>query len=741
MARHTLELGFAGDKKAVDIEVADGTPVPWGLDTPHTEVGERIPRVEARDKVTGRAKYTYDINLPGLLHARVLVSPHPCARVESIDATAALAMSGVRAVSLATDPDWPVGRQIKHEGQEVAAVAADSIDIAADALERIVVRYAVEPHVTDEVAALAPGAPQVHERTPGNTDAGRGQQQGDRDAAFAASSKKIEETYRTQVQNHTALEPHGSVAHWEGDRLTVWCSTQGTFSVLDNLARHFKIPQDKIVVLCHHMGGGFGAKFGAAGCDRLAVLLAKRTGKPVKLMYHRREEHLLGGNRPSSRQTLGVGATAEGEITYVDVDTSGAVGVAGSARCATPIIYRYRAANKRERNVYLHTPASCAFRAPGHPQGVFAFEMAIDELALALGLDPLAMRRKNDPNPVRAAQYALGAEKFEWATRYNKAPGAGGPLVRGIGVAATQWGQLGGPGTEAMVRVHADGKVEVFSGAQDIGTGTRTAMAILTAEELGLAAHAVASHIGDTRWPVGTASGGSRTLPSLGPAVREAAHNARAKLLAIVGSELGAPVSELSLAGGHVVRAGKRVCTWAEACARIPKATGRIDAVGARQADIAPYQRTVAGVQFAEVEVDLRTGVVRCTRVLAIQDCGTVINRLAAESQIAGGVIGGLAYALFEDRVLDPRSGRMLNADLEWYKLPGMRDTPEITAIAFDVSNGANTCGIAGLGEPTTIPTASAIGNAIANATGVRVRSLPFTPDKVQAAIDARRSR
>ncbi len=727
-----LHLGFPGDEKKLRIKLPDDEPTPWDLDTKLRVAGTEVNRQEAPDKVTGRAKYTYDIQLPGLLHARILPSPYPAAEVESVRVKEALQIQGVHAAIACTDDDWPTGPIIKYAGQEVAVVAAETPDLAEDALERIQVQYTKKPFVVTAEDAMRPEAPSVH-RFRGNVRRGRRRQQGNVEAGLRESKQVLRETYQTQVQTHSCLETHGTVAHWEGNRLTIWTSTQSTFMVRDNLARHFGLQKHQVTVHCEHMGGGFGSKFGASSWDRIACVLARKTGRPVKLMLTRKLEHLIAGNRPSSRQTLEVGASADGQIRAVRVETLGEAGVSGNARCAIPIIYEHGAAEKTESTVFIHAGAARAFRAPGHPQGVFAFEMAIDQLADELGIDPLAMRRKNDPHPVRKAQYTLGAERIGWKEKRARKR-SNGPLVRGVGVAATTWRGMGSPGTNVLTRIHRDGTVEVLNGCQDIGTGTRTVMAIVAAEELGLQAEQVRARLGRTEWPWGPASGGSNTLPSLAPAVRDSASRARQMLLEAVGAARGVEVSKLTLQPGKIVVEGGGSIPWTTACRSI--VGEEIAAVGRRAPNYTAYRYGVAGCQFAEVEVDRRTGVVRVVKVVAIQDCGRVINPLTARSQICGAVIQGIGYALFENRILDRNTGRMVGPDLEWYKVPGSVDVPEIVAIPFDVANGANNLGVVGIGEPPTIPTAAAIGCAIAHATGVRVRSLPMSPDRVLAALE-----
>jgi xanthine dehydrogenase YagR molybdenum-binding subunit len=370
-------------------------------------------------------------------------------------------------------------------------------------------------------------------------------------------------------------------------------------------------------------------------------------------------------------------------------------------------------------------------RSPAWPQGIFAMEGFLDEIAYGLGMDPLEFRKKNIDDEVYTAQWDLGASKIGWSGR-NKTPGAGnGPVKRGMGMASSTWTQMGGPKCEVDVAINPDGTVETWNGAQDIGTGTRTLMAVIVAEELGLKPTDVTVHLGDTRWPIGPGSGGSRTAPSIGPAARTGAFLCKQKLLAAASNKLGVPAAELRAEGGGVVGRGKSL-SWKEACALL-KTT--VKERGVRVANYDAYMKKVHGVNFADVEVDTETGNVRVKRIVTIQDAGRVIDKLLFESQLIGGAIQGLSYALFEKRILDRNYGPQMNADLMMYKIAGSMEMPEIIPVAFDIANAGNNCGMMGLGEPPNIPAAAAIANAVYNAIGVRIRSLPITPDKVLAAL------
>jgi xanthine dehydrogenase YagR molybdenum-binding subunit len=522
--------------------------------------------------------------------------------------------------------------------------------------------------------------------------------------------------------------------------LTLHVSTQGTFGCKGEALKFTGLPEDKVQVIAHMVGGGFGAKFSIGPEGRAAIELAKQTKRPVKIMLTREAEHQAGGCRPSSHQKMKAGLSRDGRILGYEVEIHGSGGVTpGGAGAANPTIYNMASQWKREHTVVTNQGPSRAFRAPGRPQGVFAMECFLDECAHALGLDPIAFRRANMSDEVYLAQWELGAKKIGWAGR-SQVPGAGrGPVKRGIGMASSIWIQMGGPPCEVDVVVHRNGQVEAKNGAQDIGTGTRTIIAVIVAEELGLQPSQIQVSLGDTQWPVGPGSGGSRTAPSIGPAARHAAYLAKEQLLALASKKLSVPASGLRMERGLVAGRGQRL-TFAETCHLIPGNKARIAVRGVRGKNYEAYTQQAHGAQFAEVEVDTETGHVRVLRVVAIQDAGRIIDKLTFESQIVGGVIQGISYALLEDRILDKKYGTQMNADLMMYKIAGAMEMPEIVPVAFDVVNAGNNCGMLGLGEPTTIPTAASVANAIYNAIGVRIRSLPITPDKILEALAAPRT-
>jgi len=735
MAKRIKKLGYAGKERSVEINVPEGEAEPWGLDDRLTYVGKDIVRVDAVAKVTGQAKYTFDMNWKGMLVAKILVSPFGAGTLKLINSDKAAKMPGVKAVLLLKKEGEPV----LHNGDELAAIAAETEEQAEDAVHAIVYEIEQLPSITTVAQATAPGARQVF---PGKDNLSRKRHGGDDPdkaekealAAIKSAAKTVEATYTTEVQNHNSLETHGVVARFEKDgSVVLWASTQGTFGVKGDAVDYLKLPESKVRVIAEYIGGGFGSKFGIDVCGKVAVDLAKKTNRPVKCMLTREQEHLTGGNRPSSIQKMKAGVGKDGRITGVVVQTSGSGGIGGGAGCSNPAIYTFGKKYKVEDIVYTNAPGSRAFRAPGHPQGIFAVESFMDELAHAAGEDPIDFRKKNiEDHPFYQAQWELAAREIGWKEKFRKKPGADkGVRKRGVGMASSLWYQMGWPGSEVDVTINKDGSVYVMNGAQDIGTGTKTLLATIVGEELTLPPSSLRVKMGDTNLPIGPGSGGSSTAPGVGPAARTAGIKAKAAFLAAIAKQWKVEPATLSLVAGEVVGANKRM-PFVQAARLLPD---KLTVRGVRALNYEAYHKSVGGCQFAEVEVDTETGVIQVIKVVAVQDAGQPVSKLLFESQILGGVIQGLSYALHEERILDHRFGTQVNGDLLWYKIAGSVDMPEIVPIAFEVRNGGNNAGIMGLGEPPKVPTAAAIANAVFNATGARVRSLPMTPEKVLAAL------
>ena len=697
-------------------------------------LGKSIRRLDGPDKAQGKAKYTYDIVRPGMLYARVLGSPHAHARITSIDLSAAQKLPGVKAGLALKDPAQPETSKVLYQGEEVAAVAATTEEIAEDALRLIKVEYEVLPHLATVDQAMRPGAPAVFEK--GNVTEAAVRQEGDVDTALKSAAHVVEGLYWTQVQTHTSLETHGGICEWDGDKLTAWVSTQAVHATREGTANALKIPQGDVRVITDYMGGGFGSKLGGDHQVVIAAKLAKQAGAPVKLMLSRKEEHLVTGNRPSAYARVKAGVDAQGKLVGFDAETWGTGGAGQGAGFSVPYpIYVFPNRRQRHRDVYINAGPQRAMRAPGHPQACFVTEVVLDELADKLRLDPLELRMRNLPPDAENAQwrkyYPMGAEKIGWSQRHPTGDAAAGPIKRGLGCAANRWAGAGNRQTRASCEIMPDGSVTLRIGTQDIGTGTRTLVAMITAETLGLPLNAVTAAIGDTNYPFSPGSGGSITVGSVSPTVRVAAENARAALFAKVAPALNVtdPATLAATAGRvHVKGDPAKGLTWKEACKLL--GTEPINATGAWEQGLSAVG--TSGVQFADVEVDIETGVTRVKKIVCVQDAGMIVDKLTAESQCYGGVIMGIGFAMFENRILDRNTARMVNPNMEWYLLPGMSDIPDIDVTLIDQPER----GVIGLGEPPVISTAAAIANAVANAIGVRVRQLPLTPDAVLQALE-----
>jgi xanthine dehydrogenase YagR molybdenum-binding subunit len=695
--------------------------------TPKTVVGTRVKRLDGPDKVSGRAKYTFDVTRPGMLYGRAIRSPYPHAKVVSIDLSAAQRVPGFKTALIVRDPKDDKTNVVLYQGDEVAAVAADTEEHAIDAARAVKVEYEPLPAVISVDSALAGRAPEVFQ--PSNVRQQNTSEAGDLAAGFAAAAFTLDQTYQTHVITHVCMESHGTVCEWDGDKLTAWVTTQGVNSARDNFAAGLQIPQANVRVICQYMGGGFGSKLQLGAEGLICAKLAKQAGAPVKLMLDRKEEHLVTGNRPSAAAHIKAGVSSDGLITAFDADSWGTGGAGAGAGFPLPYIYQMPNRRRAHKDVYINTGTQRPMRAPGHPQGSFITEVMMDELADLVKMDPVEFRIKNlppeAPNAMWRSYLKEGAEAFGWSKRHPTGDPVPGSIKTGMGVAIGQWGGGGRGPSIAHCEIASDGSVIMRVGTQDIGTGTRTLVAMVTADALGLSPSQVTPEIGDTQYGVSGGSGGSTTAASTSPGMRIAALKALDALKEKIAPELGSTPDALVAAGGriHVKDNPSKGFTWADACKRIgpqPIATNADWQPGMTSAN-------TSGVQFAEAKVDIKTGIVRVTRVLAIQDCGLVLNQLTAESQVYGGVVGSLNFALFEDRILDRRTGQMVNPNMEWYLLAGMSDIPPIDVRLKNMPER----GVVGLGEPPTVPTAAAVALAVRNAIGATVRSLPLTPAKI----------
>ncbi len=762
----TFPVGIASvGLAAVTRQVPAGEPPALAPNAALAVIGRPTPRQNGRAKVTGATRYTVDIKLPGMLHGRILRSPLPHARIRAIDLSAAARLPGVRAAVAIARPEDPASATLRYVGAPVAAVAAVSVAVADEALRLIRVDYQALPFVTEMEAARDPAAPRVFDSAAapqghasgfpaghglplvGNVRGPATAARGDVAQGFAQAEVSVEAEYRTQVQTHCCLEPHATVADWRADGLTVYQSTQFTAGVRQELAAAFGLAPGRVRVVVDGMGGGFGSKSSLGNYGRIAVALSRQAGAPVRVALDRQEEQMDAGNRPATWQRLRIGARRDGALTAISLRSHGTAGVALGAGVGNnaQALYDCPAFDAAHDDVFTNAGPGCAMRGPGNTPGAWALEQAIDELAEKLAIDPLQLRDRIDPSPVRREERRLGSERIGWSRRH--APGTdGGPVKRGIGMAQAIWGANVQTNSACEVRIHRDGMVELLSSVQDIGTGIGTVLAQVVAEVLGLRPEDITVRIGDTEFPAGPPSYGSRTTASITPPARTAAWRALQSLLLVAAPALEAPPTDLVARGGRIVVRDQPARGIAFRAAAALLRTDRISEVASRSddyggfrrrigADAALAQQDLGGVQFVQVAVDTETGIVRVERVVAVHDCGRPMNPRLIESQVQGGVLMGLSYALFEDRRLDRHTGRMVNPNLEQYKLAGPHEAPEIEVVLLEDYQGRSATDAYGIAEPANIGTAPAIANAVYNAIGVRLRSLPMTPAAVLAAL------
>ena len=753
----TTKVEIEGREETKTVELPSRTPEPWHDDAKLHVVGRRVPRKDALEKVTGHARYTADVQLAGMLHAALLRAPVARGRVTTLDLAPALAIPGVRgAIGMGDMPDVKLDgvrlfdRTIHYANQPLAAVCADSPGIARRAIRAIGLTIESEPPVIDAERALAPDAPRVRASGNAHRSSPRIISRGDVEAGFREADVIIEREYRTPVALHTALEPHGAVADWSTGRVTVWESTQGIFNTRADLAEAFGLPLTAVRVITDYMGGGFGAKNGASFAAYAAVAASRKLGRPVRCIFDREGEQTDAGNRPATIQRVRIGAQRDGTLTAIALDATIALGIGGWLGGPGRVYHElYRCPNVRssEMFVFTNTAAMASFRAPGHVEGAFGLESAMDALARALGIDPLELRRRNYADhdqdkrrPYSAKHldecYRLGAERFGWDAARRRRRNDTSRIRRGVGMASLTWGGGGGPPAYATVRINRDGTIDVLTGAQDLGTGSRTVMAQIAAETLGANVDDVRTILGDTeRLPFASNSWGSITTASVGPAVRVAAEEARDSLFEAAAGMLGAEPKDLESRESEIhVKQSDRCMRFDEVCEKL----GDVMIIGQGSRGPNPDRTALSafGAQFAEVEVDVETGRVRVLRIVAAHDSGRIINPTLAESQLEGGIIQGVGYALFEERVLDPASGLPLNPNMHDYKVPTLADVPAIDAFFVGTADVvANHTGAKGLAEPPIIGVAPAIANAVADAIGAEVAEIPLTPWRVLARI------
>lgn len=667
-------------------------------------------RVDIVEKVTGKAKYTTDYYPKNMLWAGYVRCPYGSAVLTGYDKDAALAVPGVLEVEITKEEGQYPGDRLGH-------LCAESSTAYDEGMAALNPKFKAGTSKTDPDTEKTP-LDQVEQ--PDNA--------AEVAQVISAADAMVEATYRTQVQTHCCLEPHIGLVDYRGDHAIAWGSTQGTFSFRDELTGVLGLKNHEVQFHCEYVGGGFGSKFGAGAEGQLAGRMSRKYGRPCRVGLSRKEEQLDSGNRPGSVQFMKVGANKDGKLAGARVHIAGVVGPAGGGGGASnPARYNFGPVARTSEDVHLNAGFPRAMRAPGHPQGMFAVELMMDELAAKLGMDPLEFRLKNDPHENRREMLKAGAELIGWERRTPNGSGKG-PIKRGLGVAVADWGN-GAGGATVTVEVYPDGTVMALSGSQDIGMGFRTMLCDCVAHQMGVPREIVKVRVGSSDLPPGPASGGSVTSRLVAPKALGAAEQAKQGVLKLVAQEWQTDVVGLSMKDG-VIRNGVREMPFAEACQLI--SDDRLTFSVSEDGKFRTKPTDSDAVQFVEVEVDIETGIVRVKKVVALQDVGQPVNRHTAENQITGAVIQGLSFALFENRVLDPTLGAMVNPNMEFYKIAGPADIPEIVPVLWISRDDVS---VNSLGEPPVIPTPGAIACAIYNAIGTPVRTMPMTPARVLDAI------
>ena len=706
----------------------------WPEAEKRQHIGKRISRIDGPDKVSGRAKYSYDQNRPGMLFGKILRSPYAHAKIVSIDTSAAEKMPGVKGVRIINGKDF----ELQWAGHEIVALAAETEQQAEDALRAIKVQYEKLPHLVNEFdRAKAPAA----NLRPVSTN----KDEGKVDEAFTEADLIVHEGfYGNDVVAHCCLEAHGMVTEWTDDKNVFFQpSTQAVSGIGNDLARALEMPASNIHLHMDHVGGGFGGKFPVEIWSIEFTKLSKQLGgKPIKYFLDRDAELAVAGTRPSAYSHAKLGAKKDGTLVVWEFDSWGSGGVGNLNNPAIPYVWKLPNQRAKFQSVSTNVGPQRAWRAPNHPQAALVTMGALEDLAAKLQMDPLDMFLKNiEMTGVRANVYKeellkaaeLIGWKANWRQRGTGAPGSTKTVKRGLGLSIHTW--AGTPHvSDCDLIINPDGSVEVRIGTQDLGVGTRTALNIVAAESLALPLNAIKVTIGDNKLPASSASGGSTTIGGISSSTRRASIDALNLLFEKVAPAMGTTADKLEAVGGkiQVIGDATKSMTWKQACAKLG-----VTAITARGKN--PGKETLAtggvgGAQMADVSVDIETGIVKMNKFVAVQDCGLIIDLKTAESQVFGAMIMGVTYSLFEEKIMDDATGKMLNPNMEFYKLAGLRDIGELQ-VHMMTGKGYDERGVIGLGEPPTNSPGAAISNAVANAIGVRVPTIPLTPARVLEAL------
>ena len=702
------------------------TDYSWPRAEDRALISEAISRRDGPVKSTGQAQYSQDVRRPGMLFAKILTCPHAHARIARIDLSAAENISGVKGIRVLQN----VGSEIKWAHAEIVAVAATSEQIARDAVSAVQVDYDVLPHFVDEEnLGSAPETKAAGERV-----------DGDPHGALSAAAAKIKGYYGCRMITHCCLETHGQVTEWQDrENLTAWISTQAVSGVPGQIAEKVGVPASNVRCVTEHMGGGFGCKFSPDRWGIESAELARDAGRPVKLFLDRDMDQAVAGARPSYYAEIEMGASEDGDIVAWSSNSWGSGGPGGAGSPPLPYVWEFSNQRRQHTSVPTNVGPARAWRAPGHPQAALLTMAALEDLAAELKMDPLDLVLKNiDKTGARASVYveefAIGAELMDWGRWHRRGESGSGPVKQGLGLSLHTWGGRG-HGSNCEVVIYPDGLVEAKVGTQDLGTGTRTVIAIVAAETMGISLDDIKVSIGDSRLPASGGSGGSTTVGGVTGSTRRAAINALETLFEQVAAYLDSEPANLEARDGKIQVKGDagRILTWKQATAKL--GVNPIVATGKNPGPGKLNDSGVGGIQMADVSVDMETGIVKVNKMVAVQDCGLVVDMKTATSQVHGAVIMGISYALSEEKIFDPHTGRMLNDNVEFYKLAGFGEIGEIV-VHMMTGPGYDERGVIGLGEPPVISPGAAISNAVANAIGVRVPYLPLTPDQVLAALE-----
>ncbi len=750
----------------------------------HTVIGQRVHRVDGPDKVTGAAKYTFDMVLPNMLYGKILRSPYPHARIVSIDASRAEQLVGVKAVVTGKDTlgkkqgiwrrfpelcdeEILCRSKVRYIGDAVAAVAAVDQDTAEAALDLIQVEYEPLPAVFDPLEAIKEEAPQIHEGVELNINVTRHIEWGDVDQAFMQCDYVREDHFKCSSQAHMCMETHCAVASFDhGGKLTVWTSTQSAYYIQVLLADILGLREGDVRVIKPPTGGGFGAKFELDSAQYCASLLSMKLRRPVKIVLTREEEFTATKRRTPMNYYSKLGAKKDGTLLAKEVRVI-TEGGAYTSMGATALYltgffssfpYKYPNYRYDGYRAYTNTAPTSAMRGFGAPQAVFVGESQLDMLAHDLGIDPIEIRRKNGmtPNyevPGQANIQSCGLHQcLDKIDQYIAEKGKL-PPNHGIGVAAYgfmsggifNWFDTPYAFSAALVRINIDGKVDLFTGACDIGQGSDTTLSMICAEELGVRLEDIRIHAGDTDiCPADLGAWGSRETLMNGNAVKMAANDAKLQLLEFAGAKMGANiVYDLDIKDRwvHLVDRPERKLSYFDVVKEAVR--GRDGEVIIGRGHYTPHRKGMIspaysfGVQAAEVHVDPETGKYKLVNVTTAHESGTVINPVGIEGQLEGAIMMAGGYGFCEDQPMD--EGKILNPSIGDYKLIRSLDMPDTKILEIDTFEPEGPFGAKEAGEGLTNPTAGAIGNAIYNAVGVRITDLPITPEKVFRALQEKR--